>query len=163
MRHTHSAALLVLISSLIATGCGDTDTPDPPEETLEEHLCEHFDNGPFQDQSAASVVADAPLVAVEHTPVRLTLLESEGQFSGFGEFSVESAGSVVVALGLDVPVSVTNGAGDMQNRVGQSPITGVCSTLVRMDMYDLPVGHYVVELGPSDTEEITVLVGFPGR
>ncbi len=155
------ATLFIIPFLVFFSACGDEDdTSEPHEETLEEHFCVHFEEGPFED--AVTSLDEAPNIAIPHTVVRLSLTESSesGNFTGIGTFAVENAGTVAIATGENASFAVENAAQEEQSSTEAFVSTGVCSSLAQWNLFELQVGTYAVNITSTEAE-ISILIGFP--
>ena len=162
-----AAPIIVFGLSFAAAGCGDDDdddngspmmNPPPEEESVEEELCEHAQDGPFQFVTAALMEAGASDATFEHTRINVTLTATSGQFGGWIAFDAEEAGDLVLGFGEDVPIRLVQ-ASDSQELSPESSEAGTeCPEVVRLDTFEVEVGTHNLWFGPTDSS--TVGFGF---
>ena len=129
------------------------------EGGAEEEACEHMADGPFESVTATADAMDAPSIAIEHTRVDVTLVDDGmGMYSGFVTFPAGEATEIMFFMSADVPVTVTGPDGmpvDAESTGGPSDL---CPTdVLASAVYDVEVGTYTIEIGPTAEAEVGIV------
>jgi len=146
---------LVLSLSLLA-GCGGTAAP---EEDVE--ACEHLKEGPGVSVTAAKDASTAlPTVNEPHKrhDISLVVESNGGARGGLVSYASTAEGDYALYLSVDVPVEVTDSAG---NAVAFESTTGSvssCSEVKSKRVLELGVGTYTFRFGPTPQPSVAPVV-----
>lgn len=150
-----------------AVACGDDHDHDEnnhdhnnhEEGGAEEEACEHMVDGPFASVTATADSTDAPSIAIEHTRVNVELVDDgNGEYSGFVTFPAGEATEVLFFMSSDVPVAITDSTGNALAAEETGGASDMCPTdVLASAVYDLEVGTYTIQIGPTSETEIGIV------
>lgn len=152
------------VSSTSTTGVGGQGGAGghDPDLEVEEHACEHLEEGPFVPLDAAADAATAPLLANTHVAYEVTLQEAGGgQHDGFLAYEAAEAAEFFFFLDADVPVAFSDEQGNpltVEATCDSQPCSEVCTLIKKKYKLDLEIGRAVLSFGPTPTHDLLVLV-----
>lgn len=152
---------------LVATAaCGGDDAGGEHEDLdPEADACEHMIEGPAESVTAvADMAADAPDMGEHHIRWEIALVDDgAGAFSGYVDLVVEEEGESILFGSADIPVTVRDASGnEVPLRRADDSITA-CTEVDASNSYELGVGTYQLELGPTTESAISVVVILAGE
>jgi hypothetical protein len=153
----------VLVFGLVAAlswGCGEAEEEAHGEEPADD-ACEHAQDGPFEDVTAADAGGDAPDVSMEHTAYRIGLTETgTDSFSGQVSFTPEEAGEYHVFLGVqDAEVDFSLDGNDIPEESSQAVDSSEhCPEVVQQWTFDLDSAGQAHRLDIANSTDSTVLM-----
>lgn len=153
-------------------GCDDHDHDhdhDDDHGSTEEEFCEHLENGPAEAKTATLDVTTPPALDEDHIRYDITFVDiadGDGNSLGFGGFVTHASGEereLAVGLSADVPFRIF--APDGTELVAEMTETGseVCTALAKQYVYDVGVGTYTFDFGPSPATEVRMVFEFLGE
>lgn len=172
-------SFLFLCAVPFVVACGDDGEPEaPPTGTTpaavcgepasdyvitassEDHSCSHVTGGPFGDVAAAAASdAEAPNLDNEHMLYTVTLPADGDQFAGWVTFRPSFDATYILNLGDDVPIEVTAADDGSSTCNAATQALDDCDGLLRAEMFTIEGQRfYRVDIGPSATETVTMLV-----
>jgi len=141
--------MAVVCVALAACGSGS-------ETDLETAFCDILANGP-EDQVDAVDGPSGPELAAEDRSVAVLLVDlGDGTFGGSATYTADEAGSFVMGLSDDIPLTVY----DSQDEVVplENTVQGAsCDELAVRHTVQLEAAAYRVEFGPTDVDEVRVV------
>ena len=151
----------LLILSFVLAGtlaCGDEHDHDHDGESAEEEACEHMADGPFESVTATTDATGAPSIAIEHTRVNVALVDDgNGEYSGFVSFPAGEATEIQFFMSADVPVAITDADGNALVAQETGGASDLCpANVLASAVYDLEVGTYTIQIGPTSESEIGI-------
>ncbi len=152
-------------SLFVFSGCAEDDD-DTAEESQDQHVCEHFINGPDADVNAAASIDDAVAQAaadpetvimhVLHTRYDVTLPETTpGSYTGFVVYDpIAEDGDYVIYMDANIAITVydhTN-ADSIIEAEDVHDHSDDCAPVAYKGIFEFLAGHrYVIKLGPTDS------------
>lgn len=159
-------AHLSIAAVLAIAGCGGHgDEHGEHGGEPEADACEHMIEGPGQAATAvADMTADAPDVGEHHTRFDVALVaDTGGMYSGYVDLVVEEAGISDVFTDSAVAMRVWNASGsEVMAHHAQSTITE-CTEVSQGIGYQLGVGTYSLQLGPTTEQTVSLVVVLEGE
>ncbi len=159
--------LMVAFVLMGAVACGDEDDHDNNHDNhnnennhnLEEEACEHMADGPFESVTATTDAASGPSIAVEHSRVDVTLVDDgNGMFTGFVTFPAGEEAEFAFFLSADVPFTITDSGGtEVAAEETNGPLDACATDVLASMVYDLEVGTYTIEIGPTSETEVGIV------
>ena len=148
--------LLAALLTFSLAACGDEHSHGVEDPAAE--ACEHL-SGPATQVTAAVSPLGAPMVAADHKRYDVKLLDGvSGGKSGVIGVTIGQKGHLLVFLGRDVPVAISNAAGTaiLGQRANAAP---PCAQLKAAYEYEVTVGRHDITLGgPANAIETVGLV-----
>lgn len=102
------------------------------------HACGHFDDDPVEVASDGAVPDD-------HTRYAISLADGAAAVS----LQRDEAGAVSIFLGSDVPLSLTDEAGEALATEETMAVGDECPAIATVTTFDLAAGAYALALGPA--------------
>ena len=116
-------------------------------------------NGPDQAVAATEMAVDGPSIAYEHTRVDVSLFEAVDTNGGFVSFPVSGAGEYIFFLNNDTPLALTDANGaPLVAESTSGPAEACPSSVTNTATFDLEVGTYTIELGPTSNGAVSIVV-----
>jgi hypothetical protein len=147
--------------ALAAAACGGDDAGGSHEDLdPEADGCEHMIEGPSEAVTAvADMAADAPDIGEHHIRWEITLVDDgAGMFGGYVDLVVEEAGESVFFGDADIQLTLRDAAGNEVPLHDADDSITACTEVVASNTYELGVGTYQLELGPSTESTFRVVV-----
>jgi hypothetical protein len=157
---------LAPLLSLALLACGDdADHADHAEDTPEAEACEHLADGPFEAITAVEnpLTPDPPNAAIEHARVDISFVDisgstpntDDGSFGGTVAFEAVEAAEYLFFFSAAVPLSVFDATAGVFIPLEEEVVgSDLCSEIAVTHTYDLEVGTYLLNFGPTDVSEV---------
>src|SRR5690606_22230077 len=148
--------------ALALAGCAgpddDHDHHDHDLEALDAHVCEHFETQNWVQNIAAAVdPADAPLVFEDpHLVYGIDFTGGEVD-NGSVRFTHEGHADGVLYLSVDVPVELTDAAGEPVEPSDEEHAPA-CGEVSNRRHYHLHTGSYILTFGASQEASVRALL-----
>lgn len=163
----HLSIALALVLGMSLTACGDEhdDHEDNNHanhtnvETPEEEACEHMEEGPFQDVTAAEdSTGTLENIAVPHTRMDVALAGEGADRGGVVSFEASEAGEYTFYLSQDVGFELADSnAMVLTPEASAGPVSLCATAILATHTFDLQVGTYTITMGPADLETLAVI------
>ena len=168
MRHpSHTLSpfseLLALALALSLTGgCAPlgVESTGQDQDDADAEACEHLSSGPFAHHLAGTDRATAPDLSASHTAHRIDLIPSDDGYQGQVSIAVRDAGDQRIYLDTRADVVVRDGDGvaaSAEERCQPAACSDSCAIIADRLVYELGVGTYSLQLGPTTTPTITLV------
>jgi hypothetical protein len=148
----------LFITLAFLAACGKED-PDHQEPSLEEELCEHLQDGPPKAITATPTATGAPDGTADHTRIDVTLVALTAMNGGTVTYAASAAGDYAIALSKNVPLVIKKASDGsavaFEESSGQSTS---CPELAAMHRFELAIGTYTLELGPTAETSVSFVV-----
>jgi len=180
--HLSLALLLALPLGMLACGESSDDEPTTTSPTgnggsgghhhedPDEDACEHLQNGPFNDVTAASDTAGAPDVSAAHTAHRIGLpaagsgggggaAGSGFAYQGYVAFAPDEAGEIIFFFDDDLTLAVSDSNAqpvDIEESCDPAACSQACTEIEARHAVDLTVGTFYLHLG-ADADRVTLV------
>jgi hypothetical protein len=146
--------LTKLVVPLLAVTCFAAACGGDEEEDLAAEGCEHLKEGPMVAVTAAADTTGAPAIAADHKRYDVSVAATGGYVS----FASSQTGHLLVFLGTDVGVALTNAAGQPV-AASETTKTGFpCSELKAAHEFEVGVGMYNLKLTPAAAGTVSVVL-----
>ena len=155
-RNTRLIWIAAAALSVTASGCGDDHHHD---HAIDDHACGHVANGPFGSVTAGADADAAPDAINEATwyTVSLPLIDDGPERLGYLALTINVDDDYGFFLDADVPLEVVDAAGTTLPVSSSGDGSGICA-ITRYAVYELSVGTHDVIIGPTELEEINLIV-----
>lgn len=157
---------LFSMSALMLAACGDDDAGGAHGDLdPEADGCEHMIEGPAESVTAvADMAADGPDVGEHHIRWEITLVDDgAGNFGGYVDLVVEEEGESIFFGNADIPLIIRDASGDEVPLKRADDSITECTEVDASNSYDLGVGTYQLELGPTTESRFDVVVILAGE
>jgi hypothetical protein len=152
----HRLALLALASLLsLAAACGGDDHDDvsPAEDA-----CEHMVDGPSVALTAVDgATADPPDMDESHHRYDVTLVALAADNGGYLDLVSDEAGDIHLFMTPTMPIKLWDGQGNPVAPESSQATVPECAEVAVGYTYDLGVGTYTVELGPTSETMVQIV------
>jgi hypothetical protein len=146
-------AFLALL--LLAAACGD-DHHD--HVTPAEDACEHMIGGPSIALTAVDdTAADPPDMDESHHRYDVTLVALAADNGGYVDLVSDEAGEIHLFLGAGVPIKVWDDQGTEVPAESTQATVDECAEVAVGHTYDVGVGTYTVEIGPTADTSLAIV------
>lgn len=137
---------------LLLTACGEP----PPSGDAE--ACEHLADGPSVAVTAAAS-GEGGAISDDHRRYDITLPATTGGFGGRVHFAAEEAGDFVFFFNRTVSAAYRAATDGAATAVEDRQTSGLsCAEIGQRDVVPLAVGTWVLDIGPTDSAELSVVV-----
>lgn len=128
-------------------------------ESPEAEACEHMEEGPFQDVTAAEdSTGTLSNIAVPHTRVDVALAGEGADRGGVVSFEASEAGEYTFYLSTDVDFVLADSNAMTLSPEASGGAVSLCATaILATHTFDLQVGTYTITMGPADLETLSVI------
>jgi hypothetical protein len=148
--------LVTWVVATLPSACGGGGAEG---EDLLAEACEHMQDGPFEDVTAAADRAAAlPDVTYEHTSVRVALVDVAGGRGGFVAFRAAAAAGYVFFLSANVAFGVSDAAGAPVTLEQSRGDLGACAEVSVEHTVALEVGTWTLSLGPTSETTVSLVI-----
>lgn len=158
------AIAAAMATLLVCPACGGEDHhhDDPVAEA-----CEHMQDGPAMSVTAiADMAGDAPDVGEHHIRWDIALVDRGGgaaDLGGYVDLVVDEASESLLFLGADVAIALWDATGtEVAAEASNADITA-CAEVAVSHTFDLEVGTYLLEIGPTSETEVQLVVEQAGE
>ncbi|EYF01669.1 hypothetical protein [Chondromyces apiculatus] len=171
---------MILLSSLALVACGGDDDGDDgssgtnqttgssstssstDDHAVDDHVCEHLEEGPFEDITATETATGAPELAETHVAYKITLPDNGvGGFQGVVTYRVAQAADLAFIATADIAVTVQDGAGDLlsaEDTCRGSSCSETCSLMQSKQVFPMDGAIYTLTIGPTSMDSVIILV-----
>src|SRR5690554_1392000 len=159
------AMSLCLLSLTLFVACGENgDHDDHDEHSAEQEACTHAQDSPTAVQAGLGFAVVDVNVDQQHTLYEVTLngtANGTGPYDGFLEYDVTEHADYLIFTSSEVEVEVYD------NTLAKMAIasTGVesCEELAQSHRVSLDAGSYVIYLGPSSEQTLSLIIESEGH
>lgn len=153
---TRTLINIILASSLpLTAACGGEDHG---HVTPAEDACEHMLEGPAIAVTAIDDSAgDPPDLDESHHRYDVTLVTLAADRGGYLDLVSAAAGDIHLFLGTDLPVTLWDDQGSEVAPEATMTTVAACAEVAVGYTYDLGVGTYTVDLGPTTATAVAIV------
>ena len=171
MLRSHNRVLSLAMSVPLAfaglAACDSDDSTPVEEDPLaeqEEHVCEHFNDGPVMTVTAGATAAQAATIDAMHTRWDVTLgADGAGGYVGYVAIAADETTTYALFVGDGVTLAVKDATGAAVVPSFSKTGSDVCEPLGAWFKIPVAVGSYVVELKSASVQKAELVYGEPGH